>query len=159
VIGLLEAHLQRKERRLLLEVLEEAAHCGPALCELRGGSGSDLVARLGLSQDHFRLGELAQELGDLREGNLGGNVERGRELLDEAINLAAADEMADELADAAHVELALGGGRGVQEVALEHQRLPRHLPICRRLARKELRPLDAFLERLAIRLGHAGPEA
>jgi len=64
----------------------------------------------------------------------------------------------DELVDAAGVEPA--PVQTVQEqVALEHQRLARHVALGRVLVRKELGPLHALLQRLGVRLGCVCPSA
>ena len=86
--------------------------------------------------------------------------------------------MADELVDASHVELALGGG--VEEVARERQRLVRHVAIRRPLPRamrhvrhadmcrseplrQELPQLTAeeppFLDRLLTKTAHTKPNS
>lgn len=103
--GLLEAHLQHKERRLLLEVLEKAPHRRLALGQVRGGFRR--LRRLGLLEGHFGLGIFAHERRALAQGKLGGDVFGRRELADDSVELGAADQMADELVDASHVELAL----------------------------------------------------
>ena len=73
------------------------------------------------------------------------------------MDLLAGDEVMHELIDAACVERVLGVG--VEEVALEHQRLVRHVALGGSFAGEERGPLHSLFQLLAVWLAYASPRA